>query len=40
MILCGSALTTMRNILRGTAPLPGRASLELHVNPFEMRSPA
>jgi len=40
MILCGSALTTMRNILRGTAPLRGRASLELLVNPFDFRDAA
>lgn len=40
LILCGSALTTMRNVLRGTAPLRGRASLEMQVNPFGFRNAA
>lgn len=40
LILCGSALSTMRNLLTGTAPLRGRASLELVLHPFEYRDAA
>ncbi|MEU6717801.1 ATP-binding protein [Nonomuraea sp. NPDC046802] len=37
MILCGSALTTMAQLLGGGAPLRGRAVLELVVRPFGFR---
>lgn len=40
MILCGSALTTMSNLLGGGAPLRGRARLELIVRPFGYREAA
>lgn len=40
MILCGSALSTMRDLLGGSAPLRGRASLELMVHPFGYRDAA
>ncbi|MHB8188437.1 MAG: AAA family ATPase [Dermatophilaceae bacterium] len=40
LILCGSALSTMRSLLTGTAPLRGRASLELLVHPFGYRDAA
>ncbi|NJP89810.1 ATP-binding protein [Nonomuraea sp. FMUSA5-5] len=37
LILCGSALTTMAQLLGGGAPLRGRAVLELVVRPFGFR---
>ncbi|GAA2209916.1 ATP-binding protein [Nonomuraea monospora] len=37
MILCGSALTTMAQLLGAGAPLRGRAVLELVVRPFGFR---
>jgi AAA+ ATPase superfamily predicted ATPase len=40
MILCGSALTTMSQLLGGGAPLRGRARLELIVRPFGFREAA
>lgn len=40
LILCGSALSTMRNLLGGTAPLRGWASLELVIHPFGYRDAA
>ena len=40
LILCGSALSTMRSLLAGTAPLRGRASLELVLHPFGYRDAA
>lgn len=40
LILCGSALTTMRRLLIGSAPLRGRAVLELVVPPFSFREAA
>jgi len=40
LILCGSALSTMRSLLAGTAPLRGRASLELLMHPFGYRDAA
>lgn len=40
LILCGSALSTMQGLLAGTAPLRGRASLELQVHPFGYRDAA
>jgi AAA+ ATPase superfamily predicted ATPase len=40
LILCGSALTTMRGLLAGSAPLRGRSRLELVVHPFGYRDAA
>ncbi|WP_449063983.1 AAA family ATPase [Planomonospora algeriensis] len=40
MILCGSALTTMAQLLGGGAPLRGRATMELVVRPFRFRDAA
>lgn len=40
MILCGSALTTMSQLLGGGAPLRGRALPELVVRPFGFRQAA
>ncbi|MQY15654.1 hypothetical protein SRB5_58420 [Streptomyces sp. RB5] len=40
LILCGSALTTMAQLLGGGAPLRGRASMELVVRPFRYREAA
>jgi len=40
LILCGSALTTMRGLLGGSAPLRGRSALELMVHPFGFRDAA
>ncbi len=40
LILCGSALTTMAQLLGGGAPLRGRARLELVVRPFRFREAA
>lgn len=37
MVLCGSAMTVMRQILSGSAPLRGRAGLDLRVSPFDFR---
>ena len=35
LLLCGSAMSVMGRLLAGSAPLRGRASLELIVRPFE-----
>lgn len=40
MVLCGSALTTMTQLLGGGVPLRGRARLELVVKPFGFREAA
>jgi hypothetical protein len=40
LILCGSALSTMSQLLAGGAPLRGRAILELVVRPFGFREAA
>lgn len=40
LVVCGSALSVMRRLLGGTAPLRGRASLELMVHPFGFRDAA
>ncbi|MGH3930436.1 MAG: AAA family ATPase, partial [Pseudonocardiaceae bacterium] len=40
LILCGSALTVMRDLLGGGAPLRGRATLELVLQPFSYREAA
>jgi hypothetical protein len=37
LILCGSALTVMRDLLGGGTPLRGRATLELMLQPFWYR---
>lgn len=40
LILCGSALTTMQGLLLGSAPLRGRALMELVMPPFGFREAA
>jgi hypothetical protein len=40
LILCGSAFTVMQSLLAGSAPLRGRAGLELVVQPFDFREAA
>ncbi len=40
LVLCGSAFGQMRRLLDGSAPLRGRASLELVVQPFDYRTAA
>jgi uncharacterized protein len=40
LLLCGSAMSVMGNLLAGQAPLRGRASLELLVRPFGYRDAA
>ena len=40
LILCGSALSTMSSLLSGSAPLRGRAGLELMIHPFGFRDAA
>lgn len=40
LVLCGSALSTMRGLLSGSAPLRGRATLDLLVPPFDYRDAA
>lgn len=40
LILCGSAFSVMEGLLGGTAPLRGRASMELLVHPFDYRTAA
>ena len=37
LVLCGSAMTVMRQILGGSAPLRGRAGLDLRISPFDFR---
>ncbi|MBV9140613.1 MAG: ATP-binding protein [Pseudonocardiales bacterium] len=37
LLLCGSAMSFMRGMLSGTAPLRGRAGLELRVAPLDYR---
>lgn len=38
LILCGSAMRVMSKLLTGTAPLRGRAGLDLRVMPFDVRT--
>ncbi|MGQ0561025.1 MAG: AAA family ATPase [Gemmatimonadota bacterium] len=38
LILCGSAIALMRTLTTGEAPLRGRASIELVMQPFDYRS--
>ena len=40
LLLCGSAMSVMGGLLAGAAPLRGRASLELLVQPFGYRTAA
>jgi AAA+ ATPase superfamily predicted ATPase len=40
LLLCGSAMSVMGELLSGSAPLRGRASLELLVQPFGYRTAA
>lgn len=40
LVLCGSALSAMRDLLSGTAPLRGRAVLEMMIHPFGYRAAA
>lgn len=40
LILCGSAITFMGRLLSGSAPLRGRAGLDLTVPPFDPRTAA
>ncbi len=40
LVLCGSAVSFMGGLLSGSAPLRGRASLELVVRPFDYRTAA
>jgi hypothetical protein len=37
LILCGSAISVMADLLSGTRALRGRAALELRVRPFGYR---
>ncbi|MEV0594017.1 ATP-binding protein [Nonomuraea cavernae] len=37
LLLCGSAMSVMGGLLAGSAPLRGRASMELVVRPFDYR---
>jgi hypothetical protein len=38
LILCGSAVSVMRELLAGTAPLRGRAGLDLRMQAFDFRT--
>ena len=38
LVLCGSAMSVMGNLLAGTAPLRGRAGLDLRMHPFDFRT--
>jgi hypothetical protein len=38
LILCGSAMSVMKGMLSGSAPLRGRAGLDLGVSPFDFRT--
>jgi uncharacterized protein len=38
LILCGSAMSVMSKLLTGTAPLRGRAGLDLRIEPFDLRT--
>jgi AAA+ ATPase superfamily predicted ATPase len=40
LLLCGSALTFMSSLLSGSAPLRGRAGLELLIRPLDYRTAA
>jgi hypothetical protein len=38
LVLCGSAMSVMGKLLAGTAPLRGRAGLDLRMQPFDFRT--
>ncbi|PFG44545.1 hypothetical protein ATJ88_3272 [Isoptericola jiangsuensis] len=38
LVLCGSALSVMRDLLTGARPLRGRAQVELTLHPFDYRT--
>jgi uncharacterized protein len=38
LVLCGSAMSIMGKLLTGTAPLRGRAGLDLRMQPFDFRT--
>lgn len=38
IVLCGSAMSVMGTLLTGTAPLRGRAGLDLRMQPFDFRT--
>jgi uncharacterized protein len=38
LVLCGSAMSVMGRLLTGTAPLRGRAALDLRMQPFDFRT--
>ena len=38
LILCGSSVSVMGRLLAGTAPLRGRAGLDLRITPFDVRA--
>ncbi len=38
LVLCGSAMSVMGMLLTGTAPLRGRAGLDLRMQPFDFRT--
>lgn len=38
LLLCGSAMSVMGKLLTGTAPLRGRAGIDLRVQPFDFRT--
>jgi uncharacterized protein len=38
LVLCGSAMSVMGQLLTGTAPLRGRAALDLGMQPFDFRT--
>ena len=38
VVLCGSAISVMSKLLSGTAPLRGRAGIDLRVLPFDFRT--
>lgn len=40
VLLCGSAISVMEELLSGTAPLRGRTQLELRLQPFDFRTSA
>lgn len=40
LLLCGSAMSVMGRLLSGTAPLRGRAGLELLIHPFDYETSA
>lgn len=40
LVICGSAMAVMSQLLAGTAPLRGRAGLEMQLRPFDFRTAA